>query len=146
MTHDDTLELYVTLGHAGDGSLNLRMTPSIADEVRALLDEHGLDHGELLEFSSGSQLAVEAVVALGVAAGGAGGLPALASVINTIIKRHDSKHFVLEPDGRFEASGYSKKDIEQLLEKRAQEQADRDKEWERIMAELPAPETPPDHQ
>ncbi|NYI81258.1 hypothetical protein [Nocardioides panzhihuensis] len=140
---DDTLKLYVTLGHPGDGSLNLRMSPSIADEVRALLDEHDLAHGELLEFSSGPQLAIEAVVALGAG----GGLAALASVINTMIKRHDSKRFVIERDGeRIEASGYSEEAVDRLLEKRAQEQADQDKEWERIKAELPAPETPRDHQ
>ena len=136
MTHDDTLELYVTLGHTGDGSLNLRMTPSIADEVRALLDEHGLDHGRILEFSSGPQLAVEAVVALGIVAGGAGGLPALASVINTIIKRHDSKRVVIDGE-KIEVSGYSEKAVERLLEKRAQEQAQHDEKWKQIQAEWP---------
>lgn len=140
MTHDDTLELYVTLGHTGDGSLNLRMTPSIADEVRELLDEHDLEHGELLEFSSGPELAVEAVKVLSITGGGAGGLAALARVIITVIKRHDGKHFVLERDGeKFEASGYSEKAIGGLLDKRAQEQAHQDKEWKRISAD-------PDHQ
>lgn len=140
---DDTLKLYVTLGHPGDGSFNLRMSPSIADEVRALLDEHELAHGRIAEFSAGPELAVEAVYAL--AAGGTGGLALLARVIITVIKRHDGKHFLLERNGeKFEASGYSEKDIERFLEKRAEEQAHQDKEWERIKAELPAPETPPD--
>lgn len=130
MTHDDTLELYVTLGHTGDGSLNLRMTPSIADEVRTLLDEHGLDHGRILEFSSGPRLAVEAVVALSTT----GGLAALASVINTMIKRHDSKRIVID-DEKVEVSGYSEKAVERFLEKRAQEQAQQDDEWKRIQAE-----------
>lgn len=134
MTRDDTLELYVTLGHPGDDSLNLRMTPSIADEVRALLDEHDLDHGRILEFSSGPQLAVEAVVALSTA----GGLAALATVVNTVIKRHDSKRVVIERDGgKIEIAGHSPKAVEKLLEKLAQEQAQQDEHWKQIKAERP---------
>lgn len=142
---DDTLKLYVTLGHPGDGSFNLRMSPSIADEVRALLDEHGVPHGRIAEFSSGPELVVEAVKVLGIVGGSATGLRELARVIITVIKRHDGKRVLIDGD-KFEATGYSEKGIERLLEMRAEEQARQDKEWERIQAELPAPETPRDHE
>lgn len=138
MTHDDTLELYVALGIPGHDSLTLRMTPEIADEVLALLDEHGLAHRLAMEFSAAPDLAAEAVRALGAA----GGLAALASVINTMIKRHDTKRFVLERGGeKIEVAGYSEKAVEQLLEKRAQEQAQLDEEWKQKAGELPTQDT-----
>lgn len=123
----DVLELYVTPGPPGDGALLIRMSPQIADEVRMLLDEHGLDHSRGAEFSSGPELAIESVKVLGAT----GGLAALASVINTMIKRHDSKRIVIERD-KFEAAGFSEKAVERMLQKQAEGQAKHEGEWERI--------------
>jgi hypothetical protein len=127
---DDVVELYVTLGHAGDGDFNLRMSPEIVDEVLALLDEHGVGHGGIIEMSAGHDLYIEAVRVLG----GAGGLAALASVIKTVIGRNNGKRFLIERDGeKFEANGYSEEAIERILKKRAEEQAARDAEWNRVL-------------
>lgn len=65
------LELYVTPAPPGEGALLVRMSPQIADEVRALLDESGLDHSRAAEFSSGAELALESVRVLGAAGGAA---------------------------------------------------------------------------
>jgi hypothetical protein len=123
----DVLELYVTPAPPGDGALNLRMSPQIADEVRALLDEQGLDHSRAAEFSSGAELAIESVRFLGAA----GGLAALASVINTMMRRHDGKRVLIER-GKFEASGFSEKAVKRLLEEMAEEQAKNEAEWDHI--------------
>lgn len=126
----EVVELYVTLGHAGDDDFNLRMSPEIVDEVLGLLDEHGIVHGGIIEMSAGQELYIEAVRVLG----GAGGLASLASVIKTAMKRNEGKHFLIERDGeKLEADGYSDKAVERILKKRAEEQAARDLEWKRVL-------------
>lgn len=128
----DVLELYVTLGHAGDGDLNLRMSPEIVDEVLRALDEHGIVHGGIIEKSAGQDLYIETVRVLG----GAGGLASLASIIKTVVKRHEDKRFVIERDGeKLEANGYSEQAVERILKKRAAEQAARDQEWKRVLGD-----------
>lgn len=120
------LELYVTGAPPGDGDLLLRMSPQIAEEVRTLLDESGVHHSGVAEHSSGPELVIEAVKVLSAT----GGLAALTTVVNTLIRRHDGKRVVIERDGeKFEAAGYSEKAVERLVEKRAQEQAELDAEW-----------------
>lgn len=128
----DAVELYVTLGHAGDDEFNLRMSPEIVDEVLSSLDEHGIIHGGIIEMSAGQELYIEAVRVLG----GAGGLASLASVIKTVVKRNEGKHFLIERDGeKFEANGYSEKAVERILKKRAEEQTARDQEWKRVLGD-----------
>lgn len=128
----DAVELYVTLGHAGDDDLNLRMSPEIVDEVLSSLDEHGVVHGGIIEMSAGQDLYIEAVRVLA----GTGGLASLAAVIKTVVKRNEGKHFLIERDGeKFEADGYSEQAVERILKKRAEEQAARDQEWERVLGD-----------
>lgn len=123
----DVLELYVTGAPPGDGDLLLRMSPQIADEVRTLLDKSGLPHSRGAEFASGPELVIEAVTVLSAA----GGLAALASVINAVIRRHDGKRVVIERNGeKFEAAGYSEQAVERLVKERAREQAELEAEWE----------------
>lgn len=134
----DVLELYVTLGVPGDGALVLRMSQELRDAVLTLLDEHGLQHGSRVEASAGASLAVEAVTVLSAA----GGVAALASVINTVIKRNDSKRVVMEQDGhKFEASGYSEAAIKRLVAEQAGKQQAREAEWDRLK-DTPRPSDP----
>ncbi|GAA1753733.1 hypothetical protein [Aeromicrobium alkaliterrae] len=129
---EDVVELYVTLGHPGDDTFNLRMSPGIVDEVLASLDEQGIAHGGIIEMSAGPELYIEAVRVLG----GAGGLAALASVIKTVVKRNEGKHFLIERDGeKIEADGYSEDAVERILKNRAEEQAARDQEWKRVLGD-----------
>lgn len=124
----DVLELYITLGHAGDGDLNLCMSPEIVNEVLTSLDEHGIVHSSIIEMSAGQKLHIEAVRVLE----GAGGLASLAAIIKTVVTRNKDKRFVIERDGKkLEASGYSEQDVERFLKKRAEEQTARDQEWKR---------------
>lgn len=124
---NEIIKLYVTVGPPGEGALILRISPEAAGEVRALLDEQGLEHSQAAEFSLGPELALESVVALASAGGGA----ALATVINTFIKRNAGKRVLLEPD-RETYEGYSEKDVKRLIESRAKAQAEREAEWERM--------------
>src|SRR4051812_6985468 len=83
----------------------------------------------ILEFSAGQALWVEAVRVLGAT----GGLAALATVINTLIRRNDGKTVVIDRgDEKIEIAGHSLKEVERMLDKRAEEQTARDAEWHRI--------------
>ena len=115
----DTLELYVTNDMPGEGNLMLRLSPDLADDVRALLDENGLEHSAAAEFSDGPQLVLETVHILGATAAN---LAALAAVIRSVVRRQDGKKIVIG-EGRLEATGYSLADLELLLEKQAKQQA-----------------------
>ncbi len=96
MANDERpVPLLVTLGHAGDDSFNLRFPAEYASEVTALLDEHDISHGTVLEFSAGQELWIEAARVLSIP----GGLAALASIIKTIVHRHDAKRFILKRGG-----------------------------------------------
>lgn len=103
------------------------MTPEIAEEIRTLLDEHGLEHSQAAEFSSGAELALESVGMVS----SAGGAAALAAVIITFIKRHANKRVILERD-RESYVGYSEDEVKRLIEERAKSQTDREAEWDRM--------------
>ena len=72
---------------------------------------------------------IEAVSVLSVS----GGLAALASIIKTIVRRHDGKRFMLKRDGEeLEAVGFSERKVFEFLEEMAAKQATRDAEWRRV--------------
>lgn len=125
----ETIELLVTPGHAHDGSLYLRVSPDYADEVRHLLDEEQLGHGEVWEFSHGPELVVVAVQALSAA----GGVAALSRVLAVFLKRHDNKSVKLA-DGT-SLKGYRPDDVARILKEVQVKQAERDATWSRILAD-----------
>lgn len=126
----ESVPLLVTLGHAGDNSLNLRFPPQYADEILPLLDENGVDHNSAIELSADSNLWIEVVHVLAVP----GGLTALAAVLRTIVHRHDGKRFVLKRgDYEVDARGYSEKETEQFLETLQADQARLDSETRRVL-------------
>lgn len=133
MTQDATVvPLLITLGYPGDDSFNLRFPAEYGSDICGLLDEHGLSHGSVLEFSAGQELWIEAVRALSVP----GGLATLAAVIKAVVHRHDGKRFLLERDGeqlRVEAVGFSVDKVNRFLEEMAVRQATRDAEWQRVL-------------
>jgi hypothetical protein len=130
----DTVELRVTLGHTGDGMLYLRFPPEYSKEIRDLLDEQDVSHGEIVELSAGPELVIEAVRVLDVP----GGLAALAYIIRTIVHRNDGKNFKLERDGlSVSATNYSEQAVERLLAKRAAEQKEQDAQWEDLRNQQP---------
>jgi hypothetical protein len=129
-TDEETVPLLVTLGHTGDRSFNLRFPSDYAPEIIALLDEHEIAHDTILEFSAGQELWIEAVRVLSVP----GGLAALASIIKTVVHRHDGKRFILKRGGEeFEATGFSEEKVRGFLEKAAADQVARDAEWGRVL-------------
>lgn len=130
-----SIPLLVTPGYTGDGAFHLRFPPEYRDEILTLLDDHGIDHGTVLEMSSNQDLAIEAVRVLGSARG----LAALASFFKTFVNRHQNKRFTLKRDKfRFEidASGYSAKQTEQFLQQAAAEQAEIDAKWHETLNQM----------
>lgn len=119
----EVVPLLITPGF--DGGFNLRFPEEYVDEIKALLDEHGLSHSTAAEFSSGVDLAIEAVKVLGVP----GALAGLAAVIRTVVHRHDGKKFVLKRgDQEIQAAVYSDKQVKDLIDEAARTQAELDSE------------------
>lgn len=131
----ETIPLLVTFGYPGDGTFNLRFPPEHRDEVLSLLDHNGIEHGSIMEFSAGPDLAIEAVKVVGVLGAG-GGLVALASMIKTFVHRHDGKRVVLKDGEIEEVAGFSAKKTEQFLQKRAVEQVERDAKWREVVKKM----------
>lgn len=131
MTFDtEQISFRVTLGHAGDDSLNLRFPPEYGEEVLSLLDENGVDHNTGIELSAGPTQWIEVVKVLGTI--GTAEMTALAVVISKLAHRNDGKRFGLEIDGaQSKADGYSVEEIERLLENLPLKQAALDAETRR---------------
>lgn len=130
----EPVPLLVTLGHVGGGSLNLRFPLEYREEILALLDENEIDHSTAVELSAGPNLWIEIVQVLAGPGVTAAAMGSLASVIKTIVRRHDGKKFVLK-QGEFEveATGYSEKAVEEFLKQRVRDQAEQDAETRRVL-------------
>lgn len=123
----ETIPLLITLGYPDDDSFNIRFPPEYSEEILSLLDSSGIGHNTAVEMSAGLGEWIEVVKVLGPFAAGAGGLPGLAAVIKAIVHRHADKRFVLKRGGsEIEASGYSERQVQQLLLKLQAEQAELD--------------------
>jgi hypothetical protein len=129
-TQAEIIQLYVTPGHAFEGALYLRVTPQYQDELDQLLDENGLNHSEVVQFSAGIELAIIAVAV------SAPFVHALAKVINTFLRRHDGKKVILRP-GEVEVSGYSRREaeavIEAIIEEAMDKQAELNANWKPML-------------
>ena len=134
-TNRDVVPLLITLGHAEDNSLQLRFPPEYSEELLALLDEQGIEHNTAAEFSAGPAEWIEVVKVLGdSAAGVGGGLVGLAAVISAFVRRHDKKKFRFERGGtEIEASAYSRKDLEKLLQAMPEKQAELDAHTRKVL-------------
>lgn len=128
--HPDVLVLRVTNAPVGTHALTLRMSPELVDDVRAALDEAGIDHGEVLELSSGAQLALEMVQYLS----GPATLSALAVLIRTVARRDDGKKVQLKGDS-LDITGYSPEDADKLIDKYYKRQEENEAEWKRMKEE-----------
>ncbi|MCS6588089.1 hypothetical protein [Curtobacterium flaccumfaciens] len=132
-TDSETIPLLLTAGPPGSGSLNLRFPPEYREEVQALLDENGIEHSMAAEFSSGPELAIEAVQLFGGALGGGGIAVALTSFYKTFVHRHDNKSVSITKDGDITVQGFSRKQTEQIIAKQVADQEQRDADWERLI-------------
>lgn len=121
MDGSELILLRVQLGHVGDDSLQLRFPPEYSDEMLALLDDEGISHNTALELSAGVVEWIEVVKVLGttvaVSGGALGGLHGLAKVMEAFAHRHDGKKVVVKhDDDEVELTGYSEKQLMNLLE------------------------------
>jgi hypothetical protein len=123
------IELRILPGHIGDESLCLRVTPAFRDDLVQSLDEHGLAHGEVLEFSAGSELAVRAVYAVTSSAG----LAALTSALKAFLSRHSDKSVTLA-DGTT-IKGYSEAEVSRVLRDALEQKQALDAQWRRMLEE-----------
>lgn len=119
----------ITAGHPGDGSLNLRFPVEYEQEIKELLDSEGIEHWMIMEFSASTDLWIEGVKVLA----SAGGLYALASVINNFTNRHKDKAFLFKGPGvNVEIQGYSMGEVEKLLLAAKANQEEVDVKWENL--------------
>lgn len=126
MYAEEVIPILATPGSPGNDSFKLRFPVEYETEVLALLDEHGIEHGTVLEFSADTALAIEAVRVLG----SAGGLAALVSFYKAFVQKHDGKRVTLKRgEFEFEAAGFSPKKTEQFLKQLALEQQTIDAQW-----------------
>ena len=122
----------VTLGHYEDDSLIMRFPPDLSDEILALLDEHELEHSTGLEFAADVSEWIEAVRLFAAA----GGLFGFAAVIKALAHRHDGKRISFKRLGKeIDATGFSAKEIERLIEGMAGDQAQLDEETRKRMGD-----------
>ena len=107
----DDLVLEFRPGNAFEESdLEIRVPRSFVDEVVEGLREAGLTAEEPIAHGSDHSAAVKITVAFL----SAGGLTAAATVLATILARHDNKHLLVDGE-RVDATGYSAKDLERIL-------------------------------
>jgi hypothetical protein len=108
-------------GMPGTDTLELRITPSHADELVALLNSHHLKHSEVFEFSAGSDLIIYAVGGLS----SLGGLTGLAKVLTAFFHQHDGKRLVFKVgDDEYSAEGCSLKQAERWVTRVLEQKAE----------------------
>lgn len=117
-TPSDPDEIPLLLTPGFDGGFILRFPVEYTDEIKALLDEQGLEHSTAAEFSAGPTLALEAVLA----ASAAGGLGTIVAFYKAFVRRHDGKRVVITKEG-IDATGLSPKELQELVEKIADDSA-----------------------
>jgi hypothetical protein len=122
-------ELIVQPGAPVPGSLMIRVSPDMAEDLEAELRAAGIEPGHAAEFASGPEM-----VLLTVQISAVGG--SLAAVLRTVFHRNDGKRLRLDTDtGRVEeAAGYSVSELERALEVVAKYSARLDRDWERATA------------
>ena len=123
------IELRITPGHVGDESLCLRVTPEYRDDLVQSLEVNGLAHGEVLELSSGQELAVHAVYALSSSAG----LAALTAALKAFLSRHSDKSVTLA-DGTT-IKGYSETEVARVLSHALEQKQALEAQWRRMLEE-----------
>lgn len=133
MDENEVIPILATHGFPGDDSLKLRFPVEYEAEIRALLDEHSIEHGTVLEFSADAVLAIEAVRVLG----SAGGIAALVAFYKAFVHRHDGKRVMIKRDGlEIEATGFSRTKTEEFLRQLASEQQNIDAQWREATEDL----------
>jgi hypothetical protein len=128
---EDHLELRIGLGHAGDQTLTLRVSPSAATQLREMMAAGGVFAGEILEFSSGPELII-------YAGSFAGGLTGLAAVLRAFFHRNQYKSITFsQGDGSVDLKGYSESQANRLIDATLKQmhakQMERDEQWQRIL-------------
>lgn len=120
-------------------SLQVRVTPHLAQELANDIEAEGLRVGPVPMASAGpAELA-----AFAVATGGA--LTGLAAVLRAFLSRHQHKAVVFEQNGtRYEVRGMSPKDtaamIDRVLGEALERQRGNDRLWDEVMPPLETPD------
>jgi hypothetical protein len=127
----DALHLRVSLGHAGQQALYLRVSPSAASELRQLMEDEGVFGGEIIELSAGAELAV-------YAASIGGGLTGLATVLRAFFHRNSDKSVKFSyGDMSVDVKGFGQAESERLIDRALAEtqrqQLERDDQWRRVI-------------
>lgn len=128
---DASIEVRLTLGHAGSHELDVRVSPQVADEMQSDLEHESVYQGNVLELSAGQDLMILAASILG----GGGGLAAALTAF-FYRNRHKSVKFSYGDDS-VEIVGYDEATTRRLMadvvESMQRQQAQRDAEWRRVL-------------
>ncbi|GAB6987018.1 hypothetical protein [Nocardioides pyridinolyticus] len=119
-----TIDLDVALGVPTDDSFELLVNPEAAAELRAALEEAGLEVSSGMGHAdpSGKPKTILYIGAVTAA------LPAVAKVLEVVLHRHDKKRFTITGE-KVDAAGYSGEEILAILQQlEASRDATRD-EW-----------------
>jgi Effector Associated Constant Component 1 len=114
----NSLIVELTPGHPGGRQFTLRVTPEFEAELAEMLRENDLYGGEVIELTD--PITILSVISIAVGAKGA--LTKLTDVLTAFIKRNDGKQVTLRSHAGHEVkvTGYSRRDVERIVEKTAE--------------------------
>lgn len=123
------IEVRIGLGHIGDQTFDIRVSPEMEESLQETLDDAGVSTSKVLEFSAGSELAILAVSFVHT-----GGLVGLAYALQVWLRRHRDKSVKLTiGDSHVEVNGLSEKASRRILvdffRKLRRAQYERDWQW-----------------
>lgn len=99
------IRLVIDPGFPPQEELSLKVSPSAADELRLLLQEHGVFTGDAMQHDASHLLVLGGSIA--------GGLSGIAAVLRVFFSRHDGRKITLvRGDETFMTEGLSPKETE----------------------------------
>lgn len=112
-------------------AIQLRLSPEVADEVAAALEENGVRVGPVPMASATMQELVYLAALTG------GSLHGIAAVLRAVLHRHQHRAVVFGPDGSVRVKGLSEAETERLVDKFLQDAQERqlrnDELWDEVM-------------
>lgn len=104
------VQVLLELGHTGDQTFNVRVSPHAAAEMRALMEAEGVYSGGVLEHSAGSELAI-------LAGSFVGGLGGLAAVLKAYVHRNQHKSITFSHgEESVLLQGYGEEEAKRLID------------------------------
>ncbi|MBX7135518.1 MAG: hypothetical protein K1X67_22850 [Fimbriimonadaceae bacterium] len=129
---DEPARLVISTAIPGDEAIYLRVSPEVADDLQALMEEQGVFESRALEHAAGPELAI-----LIASFGTVGGLHGIAAAMSAWFQRNEHKSVTLTRGHEtLELHGLSRSDreavVDRFLADAHQVQLKRNEEWMRL--------------